>query len=162
MLWQNDTSLVAGSDDHAIYIKSLDDGPRYSFDSLHQSLPSDDFYHLSNRIAISPDRKTLISVWDDAIVMWDLEVLGTAINMPSRKTSVIPGSWSIEDTPGSREGKWVFGPKGEHLFCLLKRDWDRLDPPGSTHVVKHGRRYRIDVNRFLNGGEWIKNFPKLL
>ena len=162
MLWQNDTSLVVGSNDHTIYIESLDDGVRYSFDSLYWGSPSlGRFDRLSTTIAISPDRGTMISACDDAIIMWDLKALRTAINMPSRKTSVIPGSWAVEDIPGRKGEKWVLGPKAEHLFCLLKGDWDCLDPPGSTHVIKHGRRYRIDVNRFLDGEEWIKNFPKL-
>ena len=154
MVWQNDTSLVVGVNDDTIYIESLNDDLRYSFDSLYWGLPSKRL----SVLGISPDGNTMISVWNDAFIMWDLEALGTAINMPSQGTSVIPGRWSVE----SRDRrKWVLGPKGEHLFCLPEGHWDCLDPPGSTHVVKHRRRYRIDVNRFLSGEEWIKKFPKL-
>jgi WD40 repeat protein len=89
-------------------------------------------------VAFFPDGKQIMSAsYDGTIRVWDVELLEERGEMDG---------WQMK----RRDGNWIFGPKGERLFC------SPLPFRHTRNTLVIGECPKIDFSNFVHGDEWVK------
>ncbi|KAK7676720.1 hypothetical protein QCA50_020296 [Cerrena zonata] len=104
----------------------------------------------------------MVSSSFNRIIMWDLSALHTvettphpdaAGTLPSICSSSASPQWSIQHKDRISTG-WVLGSNGERLLWVPGKLRNRLDPPGSTHVIS--RYSRMKWPDLIPDLDWLK------
>ena len=142
-------------------------GEDYTREIVHSTEHISTYGHCTD---ITRDGKRLLMVSDQALVMYDLDSIPTAEeNRPESilsatnhtgdptHVSTVPPDWIYAYAKGMRERGQILDQDNHKLLLLANEMMERLDPPGSSHVIRRDR-LKIDAPKLLEMQDWVDFF----
>ena len=143
-------------------------GEAYTCAIEHSTSNTSTSYHC---IDITQDNKKLLLGSAQGLVMYDLDHILMAKgdrpqSDPGCKThhtgsqthaSTVPLEWIYRCESNYARNAQIIDKNGHKPLVLPREMMERLDPPGSSHVIRRNR-LKIDANKLLEMQDWVEFF----